>query len=64
MVVEEVEVVRTDKDKENALSTDSGLRSELPRRASNDWSECSLLTLTTLLGGIIETDGNEDFHAS
>ena len=62
--MEEVEVVRTDKDKENALSTDSALRAELPSRASNDWSECSLLTLTTLLGGIIETDGNEDFHAS
>ena len=58
MVVEEVEVVRTDKDKENALSTDSCLRSELPCPASNDWST------QTPQYEIIETDGNEDFHAS
>ena len=63
MVIMDVVEDRADKDKENALSTDSCLRSELPCPVSVMTGVLSAL-LTTLQSEIIETDGNKDFHVS
>ena len=63
LVIMEVVEDRADKDKENALSTDSCLRSELPCPVSLMTGVLSAL-LTTLQSEIIETDGNKDFHVS